>query len=143
MISRISINHKLEKLREYTGYLKNYQKHSLTEIQQDHTLQGALLHYLQLSIESVLDTAELVISEKKLRKPQEAREALSILGEQHILPEDFAAKLMPMASFRNILVHEYAEVDLARVHHFLQHNLTDFDTYAKHIAAFLTSPDKQ
>ena len=70
MISRISITSKLEKLKEYTSYLKEYQQRSLEGIKRDYTLQGALLHYLQLAAECVMDVSGLLISELGARKPE-------------------------------------------------------------------------
>lgn len=134
MIKYVNLNPKLEKLREYSSYLRSYQKHTIEELKKDHTLQGAVLHYLQLTIECVIDIGELLISELKLRKPEESREVIKILAENKIIPDDFAKRFAAVAGFRNILVHEYADVDLNRVYTHLQKDLQDFDFYAKCIA---------
>ena len=137
MIDYMIIGPKLEKLQEYVGYLKDYQKHSIKELKSDHTLQGAVLHYLQLAIECAVDTGEILISGLKLRKPQEAREIFKILAENGIIPDDFAEHFAPVASLRNILVHEYADIDLGKIHNHIQNNLKDFDFFARKIAQFL------
>lgn len=142
MISYENLNYKLEKLREYIGYLKNYQKYTIEEIKKDYTLQGAVLHYLQLSIECVIDMGEMIISELKLSKPDGVREIFKILSENEIIPAAFAERFAPVAGFRNILVHEYAVVDLDKVHNHLQNDLKDFDSYAKYIARFAVSQEK-
>lgn len=142
MIDFINLSYKLEKLREYVSYLKDYQKHTIEELKNNHTLQGAVLHYLQLVIECVLDIGELLISELKLRKPEEGREVLKILAENKIIPEDFAERFAPIAGFRNILVHEYANVDLGKVYAHLQNDLKDFDFYSKCIAQYISSKKK-
>lgn len=49
---------KLEKLKEYVGYLKSYQKYALDDLTKDHTLRGAVERYLHLSAECVIDIAE-------------------------------------------------------------------------------------
>lgn len=128
---------KLEKLQEYVTYLKDYQKHSLEELKRDHTLQGAVLHYLQLAIETVLDIGEMLISGLRLRKPEEAREILLILAENNIIPKDFANSFMPISGLRNILVHEYAKIDLGKIYDYIQDKLSDFDLYARKIAQFV------
>jgi len=128
---------KLEQLREYGGYLKNYQKYSLDDLTIDHTLRGAVERYLHLSAECVIDIAEMVIAELGLRKPEEYREAIDILGESGILPNEFAHSFAPIAGFRNILVHEYTKIDLAEVHRHLQHDLADFEIFASYITEYL------
>ena len=141
MISRLSISGKLEKLKEYLQYLKGYQRHTIAEIKKNHTLQGAVLHYLQLSIECVIDIGEIIISEQRFRKPQEAREVLKILAEQNIIPKDFAEEFSKVASLRNILVHEYTAIDLVKVYQHLKNDLKDFDFYANVLLNFLKRND--
>ncbi|RME37973.1 MAG: DUF86 domain-containing protein [Thermoflexia bacterium] len=42
-----------------------------------------------------------------------------------------------MARFRNLIVHDYARIDDARVYGMLQKRLDDFDAYARAVAAYL------
>lgn len=130
---------KLEQLREYVGYLKNYQKYSLDDLTKDHTLRGAVERYMHLSAECVIDIAEMIIAELGLRKPEEYREAIEILGESGILPKEFAYYFAPIAGFRNILVHEYTRIDLAEVYRHLQQDLIDFDKFARYVIEYLQS----
>ena len=138
MSAREDILQKLEILREYVGYLKGYQKYTLDDLKRDYTLRGAVERYFELSIECVIDIAEIIISDLKLQRPEEYREAIDILGEKGIIPNEFAYYFAPIAGFRNILVHEYAKVDLKEVHRHLQENLPDFDKFARYIANYLS-----
>ena len=49
-------------------------------------------------------------------EPRDYYEAIVRLGELGVLPPEFAAHLAPLAGFRNILVHEYLEVDWLEVY---------------------------
>jgi len=42
-----------------------------------------------------------------------------------------------MVGFRNILVHDYLEIETAQVYDILQKRLPDFDDYARAIVEFL------
>lgn len=128
---------KLEALREYAGYLKGYRNCTVDDLKTDPTLRGAVERYLHLSAECVIDVAEIMISELGLRKPEEYRESINILGEAGIIPGEFAHYFSPVAGFRNILVHEYAKIDLTEVHRHLQKDLVDFDKFAKYISEYL------
>jgi uncharacterized protein YutE (UPF0331/DUF86 family) len=48
-----------------------------------------------------------------------------------------ARKLTSMAGFRNILVHEYLEIDRRRVYRILQKELGDFDRFVTAITKLL------
>lgn len=128
---------KLERLEEYVQILRGYQPHSLEELRSDHTLRGAVERYLELALECALDIGEIVISREGLRKPETYRDVIEILGEAGIISAEFAAKFAPAAGFRNILVHRYYDIDLARLYSFLQTSLEDFDTFSKSIAQYL------
>ena len=48
------------------------------------------------------------------------------------MPQDFAQKLAPMAGFRNILVHEYLDLDWDEVYQHLK-QLEDLYRFMDHI----------
>ena len=139
MIDYEGIVTRLDKLRQYAGYLKAHQDIALLKLKKDYILQGAVCRYFQLAIECVTDIAELLISSLKLRKPKNAHEAIEVLAENKIIPVRFSKRFAFISGFRNILVHEYLEIDLKKVHKHLKEDLKDFDFYAKCIAQYIKS----
>lgn len=137
MTLKEKVSRKLESLREYTGYLKDYQNRTIDDLMKDPTLRGAVERYLHLCAECVIDIAEIMISELELRKPEEYKESINILGEAGIIPDEFAYHFSPVAGFRNILVHEYAKIDLVEVHRHLQEDIGDFGKFSKYIVEYL------
>ena len=133
------ILNKLEKLQEYVGILNSYKKHTLDEIKGDFTLKGAIERYLQVALENVLDIGEMIISMKGLKKPETYKEIIEILGNEDILPKEFAEKFKEAAKFRNILVHMYVDIDVSIIYNILQHQLEDFNEFAKQVAKYLQS----
>lgn len=142
MIDNDTINKKLEKLKEYTALLKEYRKRSIKELKRDLMLQGAVRCYLQLSIECVIDIGEIIISGLRLPQPEDARGVIETLGKHKIIPPGFSKRFAPVANFRNILVHEYANVDINKVYKHLKEDLKDFNFYAKCIAQYVKSNPK-
>ncbi len=128
---------KIDMLNKYVDLLKNYKYASVKDLEEDPTLRGAVERYLQVAIECCLDIGEMIISVKGFKKPESYREVIEILGKEGVLPKEFANKFTPAASFRNILVHAYAEVDVEKLYEFLQENVGDFEIFAKYIAEYL------
>ena len=60
-----------------------------------------------------------------------------LLGKNDILTADFAQKIMPMARFRNRLVHLYWEVDNENIYEIMQNDLDDFTGFATQISEFV------
>lgn len=137
MIDRESIVARLAKLRENVHNLKQLQSYSLDEFSGNFMIYNATEHLLQTSIECILDIGNHIISGLGLKRPESYSGTVTILGQEGIVPHDFCQELEGMAGFRNILVHEYLMVDLRIVYEVLQSRLSDFQTFAEHICAFL------
>jgi uncharacterized protein YutE (UPF0331/DUF86 family) len=58
------------------------------------------------------------------------------MGELGVLPPDFAQHLAPLAGFRNILVHEYLQVEWDEVFQHLQ-NLEDLRLFVTYVSQWL------
>ncbi|MBN2091297.1 DUF86 domain-containing protein [candidate division KSB1 bacterium] len=128
---------KLELLREYTRYLRSFQHKPIQEFSKDFVLQGALERYFQLAIECVIDIAHLIIADLKLKRPSSYREAIDILGQKRIIPDEFAYHFAPVTGFRNILIHGYSEIDMDEVYRHLQTDLDDFEKFSRYVVQFL------
>lgn len=93
--------------------------------------------YLQLALEAVLDIADQVINEEKFKKPREYKDNILILGEEKILPKEFAFKFSGAAGFRNILVHDYVKLDNAKVYLHFKKDAGDIEKFLKYILKYL------
>jgi uncharacterized protein YutE (UPF0331/DUF86 family) len=86
-------------------------------------------HTLQIAIQATLDVASHIVSDNRLGEPRTNRDLFDILGRHGWLPPPLVAVLRDMGSFRNILVHGYAEVDVAVVREVLECHLPDFEAF--------------
>ena len=64
------------------------------------------------------------------------------LGEKGVVPLDFArTTLSQMASYRNRLVHGYADISSQEIHSILRDHLMDVDQFLKFIKVVLEKPE--
>ena len=73
-----------------------------------------------------------------LEKPSDAYGAIEALREAEVLSVDLAHRLAPDAGFRNILVHEYLEIDWTEVLKKLQ-RLEDSHKFAEHVVEWMVN----
>ncbi|KPV62649.1 MAG: hypothetical protein AOA65_1698 [Candidatus Bathyarchaeota archaeon BA1] len=132
---------KLRNMKKYVDFLKSQRKVNEEKLKKDYLLKSAIERNFHIALESVFDIGEMIISIKEFRKPEDYKEVIEILGEEGILPKEFAERFAPAAGFRNILVHRYAEVKLSQLYRHLQEDLEDFDFFAKCIAEFAKKLD--
>lgn len=94
-------------------------------------------HTLQIAIQAALDAASHIVSDRRLGEPASNRELFDLLARDGWIGDDLRHELSAMAGFRNILVHGYAEVDVAIVRDVLEHRLDDLLRYAASVRARL------
>jgi len=97
-----------------------------------------VLREFQIAIEACLDIAAHIISEKGWKSPEKYRDIVDILVKNKIIPEDYGRIFKKIIAFRNIIVHEYLEVDLKIVYQNLN-KLNELREFAHYIENFLES----
>ncbi|PIQ79116.1 hypothetical protein COV81_03180 [Candidatus Peregrinibacteria bacterium CG11_big_fil_rev_8_21_14_0_20_41_10] len=123
------IENKISSIKQYLQFLSKYTHKTQVEIESDLLLRGALERYLYLVAQSTIDLAEAVIAYKKLRKPVIYREAFEILHEHDIIDVHLTQKLADMVGFRNIIAHDYAEINYNILHTVLTSRLADIELF--------------
>lgn len=134
-IDRIHIRLKL--LRSYVKKLSRFEHLTMEDLLADEDRRVMIERYFQLACEVVLDIGNLLNAEFRFRPAQDAKESIIILGEEGVLEKEFASRFAGMAGFRNILVHDYIDIDYAIVTDNLNNHLGDFEAFAKAVASYL------
>ena len=124
---------RLQKLDDYVKHLRALQHASLDEYLSDQNLQAIVERKLQLSIQACMDIAGYLIAQLGLNAPESPGNVFLVLGSEDILSRDLAERMAGMVRFRNILVHDYLEIDSAIVYGHLAEELDDFDRFAQEI----------
>ncbi|MFH0924894.1 MAG: DUF86 domain-containing protein [bacterium] len=89
-----------------------YSLPSKLPFKEDYIKQDAIAVNLQRVCELCIDLANIVIRKKKLGLPKESRESFIILYREKIITKIMAEHLSAMVGFRNLLVHQYQDIDL-------------------------------
>jgi len=114
------IERRLSELKERLARLEPLREKSPAEFAQDPYLRDIVERNLEVAAQCVLDISHRLISLAAAPSPRDYYEAILRLGELGALPPEFARRLAPLAGFRNILVHEYLQVDWDKVYKNLQ-----------------------
>ena len=127
------IENKISYLEKYLGILKRYKQYSREQIEKDVDIKGMVERYLYLLAQSAIDLAEAILSLKNLRKPTTFSETFIILEEAKLIDGALAEKMIKMVGFRNILAHDYAEINYDIVYDVLQNKLSDIEGFIQQI----------
>jgi uncharacterized protein YutE (UPF0331/DUF86 family) len=130
---------RLKLLAEYVRELIFYRSlASSVEVYGANTmLRRAVERSLQVAIETCLDIGRRLIALEGFRYPDDNQDVFRILKGERIVPQELLSPLLEMARFRNLVVHDYARIDDARVYGILKSRLGDFDAFAQAVRAYL------
>ncbi|MDQ7787560.1 MAG: DUF86 domain-containing protein [Thermodesulfovibrionales bacterium] len=137
MSNRQAIENKISSTRKYLTILKRYKTFTKQAIRENIDIRGAVERYLYLEAQAAIDLAEAVIAYNDFRKPTTMSEAFSILHEEKIIPAKLTDKMFRMVGFRNVLAHDYEDVDYDIVYDVLQKGLRDIEVFLNIIAKHL------
>lgn len=116
--------------------MKKHQK--VTAYTLDNNLDRAWIiqHGLQLSIQVILDIGNHILAGAG-NPAKDYSEIFEKLGQIDVIPADFAESIKSMAGLRNILVHEYADLNLEKLVDALNNRLDDFSKFSVHVMEYL------
>lgn len=121
-----------KKLAQIETYVRELRELAHPErMEDDLREQRFVLHTLQLAVQAALDAASHVVSDERLGEPATYRDLFDLLANGGWIAPELAAPLRRMAGFRNLLIHEYAGVDLALVRQILADHLDDLLSFAE------------
>ena len=98
--------------------------------EEDYDKQDIVVLNLHRACEQALDMANHIIRMKKLGWPSESAESFTVLRRAGIISAEMEKKLTGMVGFRNIVVHQYQEVDYKKVECVVQKHADDLIEFA-------------
>ncbi|MBI5628606.1 MAG: DUF86 domain-containing protein, partial [Candidatus Rokubacteria bacterium] len=88
----------------------------------------------------MIDINYHLITETGHPPPSDYYESFLRLGSLQVLPPEFARRLAACAGLRNRIVHEYDEIDPAKVYEALQSAVKDIPEYLRRVHHYVETP---
>ena len=125
------VKKKLESITNYLNDLLPYKKIPFDEFMQKHY---EIERILELLIMTASDIVFHMISDKGESAPASYKSAFLRAGELKIISKKLSESLALSAGLRNILVHEYEEIDFKIVHKSIPSAVRDFTAFIKELS---------
>jgi uncharacterized protein YutE (UPF0331/DUF86 family) len=104
----------------------------------EESLYAAAERHLEVAIQACLDIANHLVAALGLERPkEEAGEAFLALAKEKIIDDALAKTMKAVVGYRNILIHEYLEIERHQTYLNIQKGLTDLVSFGKEIEKFL------
>ncbi len=126
----MELTEKLKHLEENINILRQIkQTVTLDELKVNKRYEWEVRYGLLESIQVVIDIACKLSSQYNLGNPKNYKACVKLLQEHGYLSNAVAENVIGMVGLRNLLVHEYIEIDEEKLYHFLD-QLDDFISFA-------------
>ncbi len=125
------VKHEINKIESMT-----FEPH---EILSDEDIQDLVDRRFQVAIEACIDIAVIIVAAMQLPRKEEAADVFRVLGKQKVLDVSLAEKMAKAVGFRNILAHEYEDIDYESAYGGLsiKEKLDDLREFAKAVVEVL------
>lgn len=100
-------------------------------------IQDLLDRRMQKAIEACIDIAAHIVAAEKLGRAETSASLFRLLAKHNLIPEKLAKKLEMAVGLRNIIVHEYTQIDYQLAYSNLEKKLNDLEDFAQNIKNYL------
>jgi uncharacterized protein YutE (UPF0331/DUF86 family) len=137
MIDRDLITRKLALIAADVKALAPFATKSLADYLRSDIDEVLVERYLERIVGRMIDVNYHVLIESGYPPPTDYYQSFTQLARLGVLPLEFATQLAACAGLRNRLVHEYDDIDAARVHEAAGAAVHDVPEYARHVRRFV------
>lgn len=139
MVDKNIILRKISELELYQKQISEFADMTPQTYKSDWKTRRIIERTLQIMIETCVDIANHIVSDTGMRAPTGYADTFKVLFENNMIDSELFAIMERMAKFRNVVVHQYEEVDSEIVIVILNKHLGDFDRFKVAVLAYLKS----
>ena len=131
------INDKIIDIEKYLEELDEIVPSSFEEYKKDFQKMAACERYFEKIIEAVVDLGFILIRENDFKLPEDDEGVFEILLSKGIISERLSNKLQDAKGMRNIIAHEYGNIDDELVFEAISNELkSDVEDFLESIEKF-------
>ena len=102
--------------------------------------QDVVLRNMQNALQGCLDIASHIVSDEGWGQPMRSSDFFSALGDHKVLKPALAQAFARLIKFRNILVHEYTNLDLDKTWQAVTDGKSQIESFCEAIAQWIDIP---
>jgi len=132
------INDKIGEIERFSAELEDILPDSLEDYTNNSAIKAACERFFEKIVMAIIDLSFLIVKDKGFKIPEEENEVFDVLASEKIISEKLKEKLKSAKGMRNVLAHEYGEVNDELVFESLKNEiLKDNDELIKSVKILL------
>lgn len=129
MVRRSVLLKRIAGVRDHLARVATRRHLPLDQFLCDRDSQDVVLHNLQLAVQGCIDLGSHLIADQGWGVPGSYAEVFDLLRQHDVLSADLSRRMVQAAGFRNILVHDYLEVDLPTAYEIAASRTADLEAF--------------
>jgi len=122
---------KISSVKKHLNRVKKQAGITLSEFLNDVDAQDIILFNLQLAIQNCIDIAAHIVSEEVMEVAGSTSEMFYYLEENAVIKQQLTEKMIKAVGLRNLIVHEYGNLDMKIVYEASRHDIKDLNDFLK------------
>jgi uncharacterized protein YutE (UPF0331/DUF86 family) len=128
---------RLRLMRDTLTELEKFRGSTTTQLAEEPVRRAAIERFIQATVDLAVDVNGHVAVAELGRSPGSNRESFALVAQSGAIEKEVADRLAPAAGLRNVLVHQYVNIDVARIADAIEPILDGFDEYVRQVASFV------
>lgn len=133
MVSENIIKKKINAIYHSLERIRRYQVFSLAEFLADEDARDIVTHNLFILLQNIIDIGTHLISDLGLEEPDFLADIPVILAKERIITNQLEKPIRAMIGLRNMIAHEYGELDFKIIHTIITTELEDVNQFLTNI----------
>lgn len=139
MIDRAMVERKLRAIQDDLVKLGEFRNVPFDEIAKDYWKHKAVERVIEVVINEAIDINQhLIVKSGQGELPFDFKESFLLLVKLGVYPQDFAEKIADSVGLRNILVHQYREIDEQIFYASIKDCLSQYTKYCQYVLTYLS-----
>lgn len=136
MVKRQVISKKINLIRHHLERLSLKSNISLEEFLNDEDERDIICHNLFVMLQYIIDICSHIISDEGFEEPVFLSDMASILGKEKVIRKELQQPLKDMIGLRNILAHQYGDLDFKTIYNIVKNELKDVYAFLEDIVDY-------
>ncbi|MCK6528169.1 DUF86 domain-containing protein [Myxococcota bacterium] len=137
MADRARIDARLDRIEEYCRRLDEVARVPWEDLSHDPTSLAAMERWLEVAVQAAIDAGGRVAALAGWPMPETYRDVFRLLAGRSVLPAELGRRLGEAAGLRNLLVHDYLDVDDTLLHRGLAEDVRDLREFCGWVQRWL------
>lgn len=133
MVKRDIISRKVNLIRYHLDRILLKSNISIDDFLKDEDTRDIICHNLFILLQNIIDICSHIISDDNMEEPIYFSDMADILYREKVIREDLIQPLKNMIGLRNIIAHQYGDLDFNIIYKIVKNDLRDVYVFLEDI----------